>query len=96
MACLETRLFDETLLEKLAEYLSPEGAVELRAHWRALSADPPSVSGYGIEPIDFIPPSLDKCQESLSIEGSTKEHTSSETARQWRTAYPGTGDGASG
>ena len=38
---LETRLFDATLLEKVAEYLSPQGAVELQAHWQALQAQPP-------------------------------------------------------
>ena len=62
---LERRLFDERLVEKVAEYLSPQGAVALRAHWRALEAEPPSVSGYGIEPIDYIPPGLAKCQEKL-------------------------------
>ncbi len=64
---LQTRLFDERLLEKVAEWLSPQGAVELRAQWRALEAKPPSVSGYGIEPIDYIPPSLAKCQEKLKM-----------------------------
>ena len=46
MESLEVRLFDERLLEKVAEYLSPQGAVALRAHWRTLEAEPPSVSGY--------------------------------------------------
>jgi len=58
-------VIDEHALDNIAALLSPESRQQLSRALNALKHHPPSVSDNGFGPIDFIPLSLEMCQDKL-------------------------------